>query len=198
MPPPLSRGREALVTAEQHARLMEAATPALRDALTFLRETGCRPAELCALTAAHVDLQAGVCVLAQPKSDRTDRPRLIFLSEEARRVVERLIGQRPDGPLFLTTFGRPWTTDKLRSRLYKVARSVGLKTMPYGYRHTYATDALANGVSDALVAELLGHSGTATLHKHYSHLTARREALVRAISRFRDGPPLSPGEGLAE
>ena len=55
----------------------------------------------------------------------------------------------------------------------------------YGYRHAFATDVLANGVPDAHVAELLGHSGTAMLHRHYSHLTARSQALREALGRVR-------------
>jgi integrase len=55
----------------------------------------------------------------------------------------------------------------------------------YGLRHTFATDAMANGVPDAQVAELLGHSGTAMLHKHYAHLTARAKALREALGRVR-------------
>jgi integrase len=55
----------------------------------------------------------------------------------------------------------------------------------YGYRHTFATDALANGVPDAQVAALLGHSGTAMLHKHYAHLGARAKALRDALDKVR-------------
>jgi integrase len=55
----------------------------------------------------------------------------------------------------------------------------------YGLRHTFATDALANGVPDAQVAELLGHSGTAMLHKHYAHLGAKAKALRDALGKVR-------------
>jgi hypothetical protein len=55
----------------------------------------------------------------------------------------------------------------------------------YGLRHTFATDALANGVPDAQVAELLGHSGTATLHRHYAHLGAKAKVLRDALDRVR-------------
>jgi integrase len=69
---------------------------------------------------------------------------------------------------------------------FKTRRRLGLgKLIPYGYRHGLATDALANGVPDAQVAELLGHSGTAMLHKHYSHLTARTQVLQAALGRVR-------------
>jgi integrase len=54
-----------------------------------------------------------------------------------------------------------------------------------GYRHTCATDALTNGVPDAQVAELLGHSGTAMLHRHYAHLVAKSRVLKEALNRVR-------------
>jgi integrase len=54
-----------------------------------------------------------------------------------------------------------------------------------GYRHGLATDALANGVPDAQVAALLGHSGTAMLHRRYAHLGAQAQALRSALGRIR-------------
>ena len=41
------------------------------------------------------------------------------------------------------------------------------------------------GVSDAQVAALLGHSGTAMLHKYYSHLTGQARTLREALGRVR-------------
>jgi integrase len=64
-------------------------------------------------------------------------------------------------------------------------KRLGARLLAYRYRHTFTTDALANGVPDAQVAALLGHSNTAMLHKHYSHLTARLQALKEAASRVR-------------
>ena len=52
-------------------------------------------------------------------------------------------------------------------------------------RHSFASDALALGVPDTQVAELLGHSGTAMLHRHYAHLAARARALRDALKRVR-------------
>jgi integrase len=60
------------------------------------------------------------------------------------------------------------------------------RAIPYAYRHGLATDALANGVPEALVAALLGHTNTAMLHKHYAHLGARAAALRAALGRVRE------------
>jgi integrase len=66
---------------------------------------------------------------------------------------------------------------------YDFSRTKAASRAPY--RHTFATDALANGVPDAQVAALLGHSGTAMLHKHYAHLGARAKALRDALDKVR-------------
>ncbi len=55
----------------------------------------------------------------------------------------------------------------------------------YGSRHTYATSALAKGVPGATVAALLGHSSTAVLHRHYSHLTSQANVLRNAAALVR-------------
>ena len=57
--------------------------------------------------------------------------------------------------------------------------------MVSGYRHGFATDALAHGISDAQVAELLGHTDTSMIHRHYGHLSARSRALKEAPNRVR-------------
>ena len=67
----------------------------------------------------------------------------------------------------------------------RLCREVGVKAIPYGYRHTFATDALAQGVPDAQVAQLLGHSSTAMLHKHYAHLGSKARAMADALKRVR-------------
>ena len=53
------------------------------------------------------------------------------------------------------------------------------------HRHTFATDSLVNGVPDAQVAALLGHSETAMLHKHYAQFGARAKALRDALNKVR-------------
>ena len=55
----------------------------------------------------------------------------------------------------------------------------------YCYRHTFATEALVNGVGVAQVAELLGHTSTEMVSTHYGHLTEKvahlREAARKAV-----------------
>ena len=56
----------------------------------------------------------------------------------------------------------------------------------YNLRHTYATDALDNGVGIAQVAELLGHTEHRMVSKHYGHLSQKvahmRDAAAKAAT----------------
>ena len=67
----------------------------------------------------------------------------------------------------------------------RLCERAGVKAFCYGYRHTFATAALSVGVPDAHVAALLGHAGTAMLHKHYSHLTGEAAVLRSALGKVR-------------
>ena len=110
---------------------------------------------------------------------------MIYLSDEALAILREQQGEHPQGYLFRRPTGGRWTTHSITQKLARVRRLAGVKITAYCLRHSFATDALANGVPDAQVAALLGHSGTATLHRHYSHLTARSQALRDALGRVR-------------
>lgn len=99
-PPGESRGAKAVVTEDVHRRLMDAANPALRLLLTFLRETGCRPSELARLTAADIDLANGVATLRDHKTAHTTgRPRFIFLTPVAVALLKEQAAVHPTGPV---------------------------------------------------------------------------------------------------
>lgn len=187
VPGPKSRGEESLISEENHNRLISVAPDCYRDALTFLRETGCRPCEMCALEAGNVKLDVGVAILAEHKTERFGKPRVVILSATAVEVLRKLIGRYPsEGKLFRNTKGEPLTPDRLRHWIRKTRLRLKIKgVVAYGYRHTLATDALLSGVPIAHVAELLGHSGTQTLNRHYSHLQARLDIIRESLKKIR-------------
>lgn len=187
-PQAVSRGASALLDTATHDRLWQAATPTLRPVLTTLHETGCRPSELCHVTVADFNADLGCWLLAKHKTAHTTgKPRIVWLTPPVVALCRELAVEYPTGPLYRNAVGKPWRRDYLASRFRKLRDRLNLPdTLTlYSYRHTFATDALANGVPDAHVAELLGHHGTIMLHKHYSHLLARNEALRQALAKVR-------------
>jgi len=184
-PPKASRGAKVVLSDADHAKLLEAATPALRLLLELLHATGCRPSELARLTASDVDFPSGVAMLQEHKADASGRPRLIILSPSAIAILRTQAALHPTGNLLRNARGGKWTKDGIGLAMRRASARAGVKGIAYGYRHGFATSALANGVPDATVAALLGHSSTAMLHRHYSHLTSQATVLREALSRVR-------------
>lgn len=184
-----SRGSQAVIDASEHERLLAAAPAYLRDVLFALHQTGCRPCEVLTVSAANFSADAGLWILHRHKTAHaTGKPRIIYLTPEMITLCRDLAAKYPEGPLFRRRSGKPFPPAYYLARLVRrLRRRLGMResVSPYGYRHSFATDALANGVPDAQVAELLGHSGTGMLHRHYAHLTARAKALREALTRVR-------------
>jgi integrase len=182
-----SRGRKAVVSAEDHAKIVKHATGDFKSFLELLWLTGSRPGEIAGLTPQDVDLTNKVVILSEHKTaEQTGRDRLIVLPEEAVNILRELIGRRPKGLLFPGgNNGGKMTAQAIGRRLARLCEKAGVKAIAYGYRHGFATDALSNGVPDAQVAALLGHSGTTMLHKHYSHLTSKVNVLREAVGKVR-------------
>jgi integrase len=184
-PPKASRGVEAVIKRDDHTRLLEAAGERFKPFLMMLHLTGARLGEVRAITAENFDAEGGMVQLKEHKTAYKGKSRTIYLCPEA---VAVLLGQKAkygSGFLFRSRFGLPWTKTAVVSAMGRLQRRLGVKATAYGYRHTFATEALANGVPDAQVAALLGHSGTAMLHKHYSHLTGQARALREALGKVR-------------
>jgi len=181
-----SRSEVAVIAAGDHARMLAAATPLFRVVLQILHGTGCRPGEVARITAANFYPDSGLVRLNEHKADHTGRPRLIFLTPELVAVLKTHAARYPAGPLIRSRAGKPWTARAITQAIRRVRKKAGVKgVIAYGYRHTLATDGLANGMPEAHVAALLGHSSTAMLHKHYSHLTSHAGVLRDAAALIR-------------
>src|SRR5262249_38622605 len=119
----------------------------------------------------------------------------------APETVELLKGQAEQygsGPLLRNGRGNPWTPKAIAWALLKLRERAGVKAIAYGYRHTFATDGLANGLPETHVAELLWHGSTAMLHRHYAHLTAKADLLRTAAALVRpSAKPDTPTTGEA-
>jgi integrase len=181
-----SRGVSAVISETEHRRLLAVSNELMRDYLTVLWLTGARPGEVAGLTAEQVrSATNGVIPLYEHKTAHKGKARFLILTEEALSILKRRAETVDSGLLFAGRDGE-LTAQAIGSRMRTLCNRAGIRRLTvYGYRHGFATDALANGVPDATVAALLGHSSTAMLHKHYSHLTARADVLRKAIGQVR-------------
>ena len=163
---------------------------AFRDFVFAMQETGCRPSEVSRVTAANVNLELGVWVFADHKTvKKTGKPRIVYLTPAMIELTKRLIANHPDGPLFRgPRGGKPFTRNGIRCRFKRLREKLPhLKGLiAYAYRHSFATDALVKGVGIAQVAELLGHTSTDMVMRHYCHIAGNighmRDAAMKAAS----------------
>ncbi|MBL8798269.1 MAG: site-specific integrase [Planctomycetia bacterium] len=185
-PQQVSRGSECLVSEATHQRLVdESQSEALRVALTMLKEVGCRPGELCQVTAEDFDASQGLWRIRQHKTKRKGKQRFILLTPKAIAICKEQAEAHPTGAMFRTVLGNAWTSEQLFQSLRNLCKRLGItdKVSPYSYRHTFATSHLANGAPEAHIAALLGHANTKMIHKHYGHLDARLDALRQTLTK---------------
>lgn len=181
-----SRGVSAVVTEEEHKKLLAVAAHLMHDLLTVLWETGARPGEVTGLTAELVGrARGGAIPLTEHKTADKGKTRFLVVPEPAMKVLRRRA--MTGGYLFTGSRGGLLTPKAITARMSRLCRKAGVRAIAYGYWHGYATAALEEGLPDAQVAALLGHSSTAMLHKHYSHLTGQSRVLKDAAARVRGG-----------
>jgi integrase/recombinase XerC len=177
-----SRGRKAIISPADHAKLIEHADADWKEYLALLWETGARPGEIAGLTVDDLDLANKMVILAKHKTaEQTGEDRIIHLTDTALAILQRRLATHPEGLLFPGEDGQRLSANNVACRMRRLCERAGVKAFCYSYRHTYGTDALSKGIPDAVVATLMGHTGTATLHRHYSHLTSRNQVLRQAI-----------------
>jgi integrase len=180
--------REHVLSREQRQEVVATIRDqAFRDFVFAMQETGCRPSEVSRVTAANVNLELNVWVFADHK---TVKPRVVYLTQAMAELSARLMAKHAEGPLFRgPRGGKPFTRNGIRCRFKRLREKLPhLKGLiAYAYRHSFATDALVNGVGIAPVAELLGHTSTDMVMRHYSHIAGNVEHMRDAATKAASG-----------
>lgn len=200
VPKPKSRSRsaEVMISPADHQKLLAVASDRFKEVLTVLQATGCRPGEIAQFTAHNFHPDQKAVVISEHKTDKSGRQRVVYLPDGVVELLKRKVAAHPTGPIFRTQRGNAWSGRSITGAMLKLKRKAGVTSIAYGYRHTFVTDALAGGVPTAVVASLVGHTGTSVIDKHYSHLGAKADTL-RAAMDFRKTevptPPTGEGDG---
>lgn len=188
-PRPRSRGAEVVLADGDFGKLLAAAPEYLRSILIAMCDTGARPGEVVTVTARQFDPGLKVWVLESHKTAHsTGKPRVIHLTDRVVEMCKVLAERYPTGPLFRTSRGKVFPPSYYLPRLVRdLRRKLKLpeSVIPYSCRHSRATQLLINGTPDAIVAELLGHSSTGMIHRHYNHCSERTRELKAALDRVK-------------
>jgi integrase len=156
--------------------------------------TGARRNEIAALRWKDVDLARGAIVLppVQTKTGATTGERRIALNKLALEILRAQ--PRPKGAVYVfpaskgesghtTTAGKVW-----RTKVRKAAELAGVRI--HDLRHSFASFALADGASLALIGKALGHRSSRTTER-YSHVAIDplREIAERVAGRAFGAKP---------
>lgn len=186
---PTARRRETLVTPDERVKLLIEAPEHLRELLHFIIDHGVRPHEVRHITAKHVDLASGLIELPptlNKTGKRTGRGRKIWLTEQTKAIVTKLVEKYPQRSIFRTSRGGEWEKDplcrafaRLREKC-KITRPITL----YSIRHGFATSGLIAGVDPATIAAAMGHTNPAMLLTVYQHVVNDQHHMKAASEKL--------------
>lgn len=184
--------RTRVLSKEEQAEILAAiGDEPFRQFVLAMLETGCRPSEAARVTAADVNLELGVWVFQVHKTaKKTGKPRVVYLTPAALELTRALVAKYPEGPLFRGPRGkRAFSRNNVRCRFKRLRDKLPhlAHFVAYNVRHTYATQALVNGVGVAHVAELLGHTSTEMVSKVYGHLAGQVAHMREAARKAAEG-----------
>lgn len=164
--------RERIPTQEEVDLLLKAARPDFRMLFQALMQCGARPGELCkARIESNIDWDEMEIVLREHKTARkTGKDRRISIGEKLLAILREAMGERKDGPIFLTVRGKEWQPAHASAQFRHLRDKLGLdpKIVLYSMRHNFATLLIERGVDLVEVKEMLGHSSVVTTQR-YTH-----------------------------
>lgn len=156
---------------DEAQRFITACPPDFRDFCQVALITGARYGELCELRVSAYDNRDNSVSILQSKTGKLKR---IFLKQDEAQFFDRLIeGKASDDYVLRRFLGTKWSKSNQQYRMKNALRDAGINrpvTM-HNLRHTFASLLLQNGATIEVVANQLGHSGTAITLKHYAHLS---------------------------
>lgn len=158
--------RDIYLDRGQRRALLEATEGDVRDLLTCIALTGCRPGDPAAMLRKDYDKRTGSVTFRTKTGKRT-----IPISPAAKALFDRLAKAKLPNAYLFTNAGDPWASLDWAPMVKKAAAKAELPadTVAYTLRHSWITDAILGGMDLLTVAKLTGTSLT-MIQDHYGHL----------------------------
>lgn len=192
---PAREARELVISPADYVQIRAAIVePCFRDLIELAWETGARVQELRILEARFVDLATSRVVIPPSLAKGKKFPRVIYLTDRAREILDRLGQAQPTGPILLNSAGRPWTKDAINCAFCRLQKKLGRKFHLGAFRKGYATEALKNGVDVIGLAHLMGHRDVSMLGRVYARVQQDPEYMASLLRKARPGRDQSAGD----
>ena len=174
-----------IIPSEAVVRMLEApdvsTAAGLRDraVLELLYATGARVSEIAGLDLGDLDLAQGQLTVMGKGAKQRLIPIHRLAVESIRNYLSSgrpsLVSTTSTDRVFLSTRGRPYSTDAIRRmfKRYLALVDAASSLSPHAMRHTFATHLLDAGADLRTVQELLGHVALSTT-QIYTHVSTRR------------------------
>ncbi|WP_292519849.1 site-specific tyrosine recombinase/integron integrase [Methanoculleus sp.] len=117
--------------------------------------TGVRVSELCAINVEDIDFEEQT-IRVKGKGDKI---RTVFVDEETLEAIDRFIGNKIEGPLFVGQQGNHLSPRTVQ-HLFREYAPAGIT--PHKIRHSYASELYRRSKNLRVVQENLGHSSIKT------------------------------------
>jgi integrase len=181
--------RPEYLTIAEAGRLINACEPDFRLLVQAALHTGGRYGSLTRLRVRDFHERAGTVDLRTRKGNGSEKTFAVVLeSDEAVPFFKRVCAGRAANELMFTKAdGTAWGKNhQVKPIISACARA---KVKPVGFnqlRHSWASNAVMNGVPLIVVAENLGHSSTRMVEAHYAHLAKSyvKDALNAGAPRY--------------
>jgi integrase len=155
---------------DECTRLLNASEPDLRQLLRGALVTGARYSELTRANTSDFDPDASALLVRKSKNGK---PRWIPLDPEGARFLASLAaGRHPGEPLFIRADGGRWRPSNAARPLQAACQAAKIEpTISFHIlRHTWASLRIMAGMPLMVAGQILGHSDTRMVEKHYGHL----------------------------
>lgn len=157
-----------------------------RALIGLLYRSGLRISEALSLYPVDLDSGAGTVHVRNGKGGRS---RLVGMDAGGFGLVDRWLAVRSGlgfgglEPLFCTLRGGRLSRQYVQEFLGRLAKRAGLgkRVHAHGFRHTFASQLVTEGVSVVAISKLLGHRSIVTTVRYLDHL--RPEEAIRAVCR---------------
>ena len=145
----------------------------------FAAHTGARRSEI--LRSQTTDFSAGIVSIRERKRKKGRKStRQIPLSNRLREAINDWFDEKPDSPFSLchafkssctSEPGTPLTPSQANKHFKTTMKKSRFKYLPgwHSLRHSFCSNAAANGISQAIIDSWVGHS-TPEMSRRYRHL----------------------------